>query len=322
VSRIDWSKYLSYFSQINTRQLPVSEERRKQIENLLAELVEIPESDCSDTIGTAYGFGNDTEVVVHLHITLGSGAIANPAADFTGPLAFRIMREGRGNDTIEFLRQRVETGYPLNGPQHIHFQRSLGVIQRDGYNLVIQEWIPGETLEWLRLNHWNAHPLSGESAQEILRQILLGVVIPAWTVATVTSGVLWDIRDANFVLSGYEATSGQIRVAFVDTWHLRHLTRPVPTREGQIKQGLRRLQRRMERILLNQGQWEMRPTRFRQRFEQAFEASELTQHLRLLADQEPPCVKSVEKVCRDFLDELREQGLFRNGTIATKEDNQ
>ena len=316
MSNIDWSNYLSRFSQIKTRQAPASEERRREIEDLLADLLETPATDNAATLGTAHGFGNDTEVVVHLPKTPKSGALAHLAIDFTGPLALRVMRAGRGADTIPFLRQRAETGHPLNAPQHVHFQRSLGVIQRDDYNLVIQEWIPGETLEWLRGNHWNTHPLSGETAQEILRQILLGVVIPAWSVASDTSGVLWDIRDANFVLSGYEARSGQLRVAFVDTWHLRHLVRTTANRDGQIKQGLRRLQRRMEDILLDQS-WEKRPTRFRQRFNQVFEASTLANCLSMLPDKEPPPVQFAEKACHDLLSQLREQGLLRTETGAT-----
>lgn len=320
MSRIDWSKYRSYFSQINTRQSPVSAERCGQIEDLLADLFGIPESDCAGTLGTAHGFGNDTEVVIHLHAAPGAGTIADLAGDCTGPLAVRIMREGRGSGTIPFLRQRAETGHPLNGPQDVHFQRSLGVLQRDGFNLVIQEWIPGETLEWLRRNYWNTCPLSGETAEEILRQILLGIVVPAWAVATPTSGVLWDIRDANFVVSNYDGASEPMRVAFIDTWHLRHLDRVTANREGQINQGLRRLQRRVEEILRDQGKWESRPPRFKQRIQRAFEASELSDCLRLLTNKKPPPVKHAEQACHDFLDQIREQGLLRVGTEATKED--
>ena len=320
MSKIDWSEYLSHFTDIETRQTPASEDRRREIEDLLAEVLEISRADGVKTFGSAHGFGNDTEVVVHLHTTPSRMAIGNLAAEFAGPVAIRVMRAGRGTDTVPLFQQRVETGHPLNGAEHIHFQRSLGIIQRDGYNLVIHEWIPGRTLEWLHKNYWNVRPLCGDTAQEILRQILVGAVIPAWAVASATSGVLWDIRDANFVVSGYETPSGRMRVAFVDTGHLRHLIKATDTRKGQIRAGLRRLRKRMEVILMSaQGKWETRPTRFKQKFELAFEASGLEGRLRLLPDQEPPPVELAEEACHALLNSIREQGLLRPEPHTSKD---
>jgi serine/threonine protein kinase len=312
MNRIDWSKYLAYFSQINTRQTPASEDRRTEIEDLLVEVLEISGSDCPKPFGTAGGFGNGTEVVVHLNATPRSGIQGNLAAKFAGPLAIRVMREDKGDDAISFFQQRAKTGHPLNGPEHVHFQRSLGVIQRSGYNLVIHEWVPGETLEWLRENYWNTRPLSGDAAQEILRQIVFGVVIPSWAAASDTSGVLWDIRDANFVVSGYEAPGGRIRVAFVDTGNLRHLIKSTENRKGQIHSGLSRLRNTMKRILmLAQGKWEARPKFYEREFELAFKASGLADNLSLLPDQEPPPVELAEEACHAFLNTIREQGFLR-----------
>jgi hypothetical protein len=266
---IDWSKYLAYFSQIKTRQTPISEDRRTEIEDLLVEVLELSGPDCPRYLGKAGGFGNGTEVVVHLNATPRSGTLGNLAAEFTGPLAIRVMRKDKGADAISFFQQRAKTGDPLNGPEHVHFQRSLGVIQRGGYNLVIHEWVPGETLEWLRTNYWNTRPLSGDAAQEILRQIVVGVVIPSWATASDTSGVLWDIRDANFVVSGCEAPGGRIRVAYVDTANLRHLITPTETRKGQIRTGRSRLRATMKRILKEaQGTWETRPISYEKKSRQ------------------------------------------------------
>lgn len=311
MNRIDWSKYLAYFSEIKTRQTPVSEDRRTEIEDLLVEVLEISGSDCPRHFGTAGGFGNGTEVVVHLNATPRSGTLGNLAAEFAGPLAIRIMREDRGADTISFFQRRAKTGYPLNGPEHVHFQRSLGVIQRGGYNLVIHEWVPGETLEWLRKNYWNTRPLSGDAAQEILRQIVVGVVIPSWATASDTSGVLWDIRDANFVVSGYEAPGERIRIAYVDTGNLRHLIKSTETRKGQIRTGLSRLGSAMKRIMLAQGNWETRPISYEREFTSALVASGLLDCLSLLPDQEPPSVELAEEACHAFLNRIREQDLFR-----------
>jgi len=315
MNRIDWSKYLAYFSQIKTRQTPLSEDRRTEIEGLLAEVLEIPGSDCPRHFGTAGGFGNGTEVVVHLNVTPRSETLGNLAAEFAGPLAIRVMRKDKGADAISFFQQRAKTGHPLNGPEHVHFQRSLGVIQRGGYNLVIHEWVPGETLEWLRKNYWNTRPLSGDATHEILRQIVVGVVIPSWAAASDTSGVLWDIRDANFVVSGYEAPGGQIRVAYVDTGNLRHLITPTETRKGQIRTGLSRLRATMKRILvLAQGRWETRPKSYEREFTSALVASGLLDCLSLLPDQESPSVELAEKACHAFLNTIREQGLLRPET--------
>jgi hypothetical protein len=309
---IDWSKYLAYFSQIKTRQTPISEDRRTEIEDLLVEVLEISGPDCPRHLGTAGGFGNGTEVVVHLNATPRSETLGNLAAEFTGPLAIRVMRKDKGADAISFFQQRAKTGHPLNGPEHVHFQRSLGVIQRGGYNLVIHEWVPGETLEWLRTNYWNTRPLSGDAAQEILRQIVVGVVIPSWATASDTSGVLWDIRDANFVVSGYEAPGGRIRVAYVDTANLRHLIKSTENRKGQICTGLSRLRSAMIRILkVAQGRWETRPKSYEREFTSALVASGLLDCLSLLPDQEPPSVELAETACHAFLNRIREQGLLR-----------
>ena len=114
MNRIDWSKYLAYFSQIKTRQTPASEDRRTEIEDLLVEVLEISVPDWPRHWGTASGFGNGPEVVVHLHATPRSGPLGNLAAEFTGPLAIRVMRHNIGADTIAFFQQRAEEEHPLN----------------------------------------------------------------------------------------------------------------------------------------------------------------------------------------------------------------
>ena len=310
---IDWAKYLAYFIQIDTLQTPISEDRRTEIEDLLVEVLEISVPDWPRHWGTASGFGNGTEVVVHLHATPRSGPLGNLAAEFTGPLAIRVMRHNIGADTIAFFQQRAEEEHPLNGPEHVHFQRSLGVIQQGGYDLVIHEWVPGETLEWLRTNYWNIRPLSGDDAEKILQQIVVGVVIPSWAIATDTSGVLWDIRDANFVVSGYKKDPGtRIHVAYVDTANLRHLIEPRENRKGQIRQGLSRLRATMKRILKEaQGKWETRPKSYEREFMSALEESGLLDCLSLLPDQEPPSVELAETAFHTFLNRIREQGLLR-----------
>lgn len=68
MSGIDWSKYLSYFTQIKTRQGPMSLEMRAQVEALLTEALGFDGLRNMVGWGTAGGFGNGTEVVVHLHV--------------------------------------------------------------------------------------------------------------------------------------------------------------------------------------------------------------------------------------------------------------
>lgn len=311
MSRIDWSNYVRYFSEIKTQQTPISSIRREQIENQLEDLLQTSGTDQDQALGTAYGFGNDTEVIVRLHTIPDDWLAEQAPTDITRPLAVRIMREGRGNKIISFLKQRSVSLHPLNAPEHRHFQRTVGVIQCDGLEVVLQEWIPGETLEWLQRNHWNDNPLDGARAREIVRQLLYGVVIPAWGAATGRSGVLWDLRGANFVLSNFQESIGSCRLTFVDTWHLRHLTKSVANREGQINMGLRRLRRRIEDILLNQGIWENRPKRFQLEFKEAFESSQLAMHLCELTAQDQTNPEPAREACARFLESVDGRGLFR-----------
>lgn len=300
---IDWSRYLMYFSQIETCQRPLGPAERTAVEELLADLLGF---DPLTQWGTAGGFGNVTEVVVHLHARPRTASLREAASGFDRPLAIRVMRTGKGG-LIPFHQRRARTAVPLNGPEHRHFPRDLAAgCHRDRF-FVLHEWVEGETIEWRRRNEWETRPPSGTDTQEILRQLLLSIVVPAWSEATETSGVLWDIRDANFVMSPGPAP----RLVFVDTGTLRHLVQPSKNREGQIGNGLRRLSATMKRILRAQGRWRGRPRGWDRRFREILDASALEPALRTLPGGAGASVEQADAAARRLLTDLHDSGFFR-----------
>ncbi len=310
---IDWTPYDAYFNQIDTRQEPLKQSDRTDIEESLSQILGFSNNNDRQTqIGKAYGFGNHTEVVIRIESEKPlSGEIGKLIGDFPGPMAIRVQRNAKGST---FFQQRARNNHPLNGEEHRHFQRTLGVISRDGRTFVIQEWVPGETIEWLRRNYLNNNPINGEMAQEILKQIVLGIIIPAWSIASQNTGVLWDIRDANFVVSGYDSPVGPLKVTFVDIDNLRHLVEESDKRDGQIRAALTRLKTRMQAILEeDQGSWEsrLRPTVFKKNFKNAFEESKLEKSLSEITEGHPNGVKTAELAFLDFLRRLQQQSLLR-----------
>lgn len=311
---IDWQRYNAYFNQIETNQEPMSHEIQVQIDDYLRPLLNIEQINEPVLIGEAYGFGNYTEVIIKIHNRPVDGEIGEMIPlDFTGEIAIRVLR---ADNDGEFFRERANQQRPLNNTADGHFQRTFGVLEGNNRTFVVQEWVPGETIEWLRNNSWNSNPLNSDNVQKIIRQIVQGIIVPAWAIATAETGVLWDIRDANFVISNYEQVDEQVtdglKVKFVDIDNLRHVVEPAGNRIGQITQALRRLKKRVFEILkTDQGNWPNRPRNFKARFDEAYGGSEIENRLRALADGGPNDVQPVNKSLDQLIQAFEARGLLR-----------
>jgi hypothetical protein len=277
MSKINWDRYLAYFDQIKTKQKPMEERKRDQLESVLSELLGF--AAVVEPWGTAGGFGNGTEVVVELHTRPQSDSWAKDLAGFEGPLAVRVLRDKDAGDLVRFHATRAKDGAPVNGPEFPHFQRSFAGKYHRSFAVAVHEWMPGETLEWWHRNVWNNHPLEGLKAKDIILQVLKGIVIPAWSAAGPQTGVLWDLRDANFVVCDDD---DKLRVAWVDIGNLRHVTlNKIDSREGQMNKGCSGIKTLIQRILESQGKTHL-PRGWKKRMETILAEVGLNEKLKAL----------------------------------------
>lgn len=304
MSKINWVRYLDYFKQIKTKQKPMDEAKRRHLECVLSALPGFDESD--EAWGTAGGFGNGTEVVIELHAKPKSADILKAMADFDGPLAVRVLRDKDAGDLVKFHGQRATSGKPVNGPEYPHFQRSFAGRCLGSYYVAIHEWMPGETLEWCHRNVWHENALEGRKAKEIIRQVLKGIVIPAWSAAMPHTGVLWDLRDANFVVSDGE----ELRVAWVDIGNLRHVVLDKrDSREGQMKKGCSGIKTMIERLLESQGKKRL-PRRWKKQMDDIRENCGLDAALKALPGGDAEKRQEAEGIVDGLIKQLEQAGLF------------
>ncbi len=279
VHSIDWEGYDRLFYEINTKHKPLSNTERRLLEERFQDLLGYPEG---ATWGKAGGFGNETEVVVALNQPPQHPMFANLVDGLQRSLALRIFRKNKGTRTLAFQKQRMELGLPVNGEGALHFQRVLAAGECNERGYILHEWIEGPTLEWCHRHRWSQAPLSGMEAKSLIQDLVLGVVVTAWREASTTSGVLWDLRDANFVV---EPVEDMHRLVLVDTGNLRHLLLERDNREGQIQAALKRLKAVTLRILGSQGTWESQPRSWKRLFAESWDSSLLAQHLVDFANQ-------------------------------------
>ncbi|TNE51311.1 MAG: hypothetical protein EP343_04255 [Deltaproteobacteria bacterium] len=309
VSSIGWEGYDRLFHEINTKHKPLEDAERNLLEDRFQELLGYSDG---ARWGEAGGFGNETEVVVALSQPPPHPMFANLVDGLRRSLALRIFRKNKGARTLVFQKQRMELGRPVNGEDALHFQRVLAAGECHERGYILHEWIGGPTLEWCHRHRWSQTPLSGVEAQSLVRDLVQGVVVTAWREASTTSGVLWDLRDANFVV---EPAGDTHRLVLVDTGNLRHLLLERDNREGQIQAALKRLKAVILRILGSQGAWEGQPRSWKRLFAESWDSSLLAEGLIDFANQVGDEQAVVDAFAR-LQNAMEEQGLFRPDSAA------
>jgi hypothetical protein len=196
---LDWSAY-DGFDWANSRQLPLPEPGRQDVEEFVAGLLRLPEATRRTTWGSASPPGRYAATVVRI-----VPGVAHPFAERAtvqgiAQIAVKLFKTSadawrEGRSLVEFHNRQFPR---LPGLPHPRVQRSLEAgIQHQGCQeriYVVQEWVGGASLEDLLRRQWPREPLSGGQAQGLIEQLLGGIVLPLWSVGT----VWWDVRDANF----------------------------------------------------------------------------------------------------------------------------
>jgi hypothetical protein len=82
--------------------------------------------------------------------------------------------------------------------------------QKEERAFVIQEWVEGESLEYLLRTRWQTEPIDGEQVKSILSQLFGQIIIPLWSEGI----VWWDIRDGNYC---YDCHTGRLKLIDLDS---------------------------------------------------------------------------------------------------------
>lgn len=302
---IDWIDYDRLFSEIKTRHQPLGDEERNHLATLFGELLGYSTS--TEPWGIAGGFGNETEVVIQLQEPPPHRSNTVSFGLSERQQALRIFRAQKGGRTYLFQQERIASGRPVNDESTCHFQRVFDVGEHQGFQYVIHEWVEGPTLEWCHRNLWATNPLNGSVVQGFLHDLVVGIVLSSWREATATSGVLWDLRDANFVV---EPTHDGERLVLVDTGNLRHLLQQRNNREGQINTAIKRLRTMSERLLASQGRWPEQQRSWKRNFTRVWEESLLGDAFIGFANQQVE-ESEVFRAYEGLIEGMKEEGLFR-----------
>lgn len=120
------------------------------------------------------------------------------------------------------------------------------------------------------------------------------------------SGVLWDLRDANFVVSDGE----ELRVAWVDIGNLRHVVLDKRDRRvGQMNKGCSGIKTMIKRVLESQGKKRL-PRGWKKQVDDIRENCGLDSALKALPGGDVEKRREAEGIVGTLLAQLAEAGMF------------
>ena len=197
---LNWQNYEG-FDCGRAHQLPMLREQQAAFEAMAADILKLSQQDRSATWGTASPPGRFAATVIHIESGVRHGYVEKATACQIAQIGLKIFkttndarREAR--QVLPFHREQI---HRLPGLPNDHLQKTLGGgMRRDGMGIdtpyIIQEWVPGQTLEDLLRREWTSAPPTGDCVRSILEQLFVEIIIPLWSEGT----IWWDIRDANY----------------------------------------------------------------------------------------------------------------------------
>lgn len=212
---LDWQNY-GGFDWSRAQQAPMSPAERAVIEAIAADILGLSAEDRLKTWGTASPPGRFAATVIRIDPGLQHGYLNKATALQIEQVAMKIFKTNRdarreAQQLLPFHREQI---HHLSGLPSDHVQKTLGGgIHRSGRGVerpyVIQEWVPGQTLEELLRREWSSAPPDVDCVRSILEQLFLRIIIPLWSEGT----VWWDVRDANYC---WDEASGTLKLIDID----------------------------------------------------------------------------------------------------------
>lgn len=309
---IGWSDY-DGFAWATAKQRPMAGEDREIVASLAADILALADIDRGKQWGLASPPGRFAATVIRVSAKVSpkfAGAAAAHRIDELGVKIFKTTADAQkeARKLVPFHRSQIGQ---MPGLPHPHVQMSLDAgTARDargterGY--VVQEWVPGPTLEDCVQRIWPNCPIEGGEACQIITQLLGKIVIPLWQKGT----IWWDIRDANFCYGGEP-----LRLKMIDVDSLAAYAQEIleagsrwNAREKGRLTALARLRQTILRILC--AQRNVRKGRIEGALRVAWEVT-LEPSLKLLGrrqSQDRECLMALDQ----FLQGLRQAGGFRS----------
>lgn len=197
---LDWSDY-NGFDWANAKQSPMTEEQRAGNEAVAAGLLAVPAEERQRLWGAASPPGRFAATVVHVCPGVSHRYAAQAGARGVVEIGVKLFKTNRDaqNEAQRVLRFYVSHFPRLPGLPNDHVQKTLdaGIVsdaQGAQRAYLVQEWVPGETLEELLRRRWVSEPVDGARVRSILEQLFGQIIVPLWGEGT----VWWDARDANY----------------------------------------------------------------------------------------------------------------------------
>jgi hypothetical protein len=197
---IDWTAYDS-FAWSKAKQSPMDEGQKANLVDCAADILELAPEDRAHVWGQASPPGRFAATVIRIAPCLAHAFKASATLhgiDEIGLKLFKTTRDAEREAAKAIAFHTGELGR-LPGIPNPLVQRSLAAgVHHDGRDerrsYVVQEWVPGATLEDCLRIIWPVRPPDGDLVCSIIEQLFGRIVIPLWHAGT----IWWDIRDANF----------------------------------------------------------------------------------------------------------------------------
>lgn len=197
---LNWTNYDEYFDQPRDQE-PIDEHARQEVEGIAAGILQLSTASLGSLWGHCSPPGLFAQTVVQVESSIPhrfTDACRNKA------IGVKIFKSGKGRNLVlkhTHLRQKLP-GLPNNLVQNVY---AAG--EYEGTFFLIQEWIEGDDLDtYLKRNA----PLPQDVAQQLLNDMLQGIIIPLWSGGT----IWWDIRAGNLCVTERD---GKPRLVLIDT---------------------------------------------------------------------------------------------------------
>ena len=254
---IQWKSYDS-FNWEKSQQQPMTQIEKDIVSDFVADILKLSSKDYQQIWGEASPPGRYASTVIHLFPQV-SNCYQNQAHSLgvreIGVKVFKTTKDAQreAKRIVPFHREYI---HQLPGLPNTHIQKSVDAgIKQDQQKqeraFVIQEWVNGDSLEYLLRQTWNRQRIDGNVVKSIVNQLLVNIIIPLWRKGT----IWWDIRDANYC---YDESSGKLKLIDSDSLGA-YVSEILPTpniwlkRDKGRKTAIARLRQMTLRILLAQG---------------------------------------------------------------------
>jgi hypothetical protein len=254
---IDWRDY-DEFDWDRARQDPMESDERRAMEAFVVDLLGFSEDERARPWGAASPPGRYAATVIHLFGGIAhrySGPARTGGISEIGVKVFKTTPDAH-REARRILPFHCEAAHRLPGLPNEHVQKTLcaGSLFDDRgaeRKYIIQEWVPGVTIEDLVRRRTPEALLDGRGVRSLLEQLFDGIIIPLWAEGT----IWWDVRDANYC---WNEASGRLTLIDVDSLaaYVQEITE-TPERWERREKGRRtalaRLRQMTLRLLLMQG---------------------------------------------------------------------